>query len=69
MKIVDISTEETVEEKPVEETVVVEPEPIIEQPKEEEEPKTETAENKIQQLYKRLDIDPVNIIEGKRTRK
>ena len=34
-----------------------------------EEPKTETAENKIQQLYKRLDIDPVNIIEGKRTRK
>jgi hypothetical protein len=33
------------------------------------EPKTETAENKIQQLYKRLDIDPVNIIEGKRNRK
>jgi hypothetical protein len=34
-----------------------------------EEPETATAENKIQQLYKRLDIDPVNIIVGKRNRK
>ena len=34
-----------------------------------EEPETATAENKIQQLYKRLDIDPVNILVGKRNRK
>ena len=34
-----------------------------------EEPETQTATNKIQQLYKRLDIDPVNIIVGKRNRK
>jgi hypothetical protein len=35
IKAVDIATEETVEEKPIEETVV-EPEPIVEQAKEEE---------------------------------
>ena len=47
IKAVDIVTEETVEEKPIEETVV-EPEPIIEQAKEEEQEPEKRKKNTIE---------------------